>query len=328
MNSGALRIGIIAPSSPVPMVELAAGVEILRREGLAVHVHEQCAEQHFTFAGTDRQRCDALLELAYAPDIDVIWCARGGYGATRLLPMLDVTRARGVPPRKLFVGYSDVTALHEYVRTRWGWLTLHADMPSSTTFGLGDPLHWQSTLTLVMAHAPPTPWLPPLQFITAPPSDPIEGPLIGGTLTLWACLAGTPYAPDAYGKMLFFEDVGERWYRIDRMVTQLRQSGAFDGAQAIILGDFKDCDDEIHRVRRDATSDEKVPLRPFYQPDHAIREIFSNLGLPVARGLPVGHGPNFAPLPLGATYRLSPDGHLSLLHWNWLRSSPLGAIAE
>jgi muramoyltetrapeptide carboxypeptidase LdcA involved in peptidoglycan recycling len=81
-------------------------------------------------------------------------------------------------------------------------------------------------------------------------------------------------------------------------------------------------------IRRDVTSGDKFPLRPFYQPDAAIREIFGNLGLPVARGLPVGHGPNFAPLPLGATYRLSPDGHLSLVHWTWLRSSPPGAIPE
>jgi muramoyltetrapeptide carboxypeptidase len=329
MSGGAVRVSVIAPSSPVPMVELAAGVEILQREGFTVRVHDQCARQHFTFAGTDRERVNALAALAYAPDIDVSWCARGGYGATRLLPLLDdITRNRGVPPRKLLVGYSDVTALHEYVRTHWGWATLHADMPASTTFGHFDRVQWEATLGFVRGQSPQTPWPTPLEFLTDPPGDPIDAPIIGGTLTLFACLAGTPYAPDTHGRILFFEDVGERWYRIDRMVTQLRQSGAFDGARAIILGDFKDCEDDVHRVRRDATSNDQVPLRPFYPPDHAIREIFGTLNLPVARGVPVGHGPNFAPLPLGATYRLSPDGHLSLLHWNWLRSPAPRAIAE
>src|SRR5687767_4258042 len=189
MTRAALRVGIIATSSPVPMVELTAGVEILRREGFNVIVHDQCAMQHFTFAGTDRERCSALTGLAYAPDIDVIWCARGGYGATRLLPLLDDgTLERGVPPRKLLVGYSDVTALHEYVRTRWGWTTLHAAMPASTTFGQFDSLHWQSTLKFVRGHPSPTPWPTPLEFITPTPGVVIEGPLIGGTLTLFACL--------------------------------------------------------------------------------------------------------------------------------------------
>jgi muramoyltetrapeptide carboxypeptidase len=325
-----VRVGVIAPSSPVPRVELSQGIEHLRREGFDVRVHEQCGQQHFTFAGTDDKRCAALLDFAFDPGVDVIWCGRGGYGATRLLPLLDaVTRQRGLPPRKLLVGYSDVTVLHEYARTRWGWATLHAAMPASESFGQFDPVHWQATLQLVRGQPVQTPWPAPLEFIHHAPSEVIEGELVGGTLTLWACLAGTSYAPDARGgKILFFEDVGEPWYRIDRMVTQLRQSGAFDGARAIILGDFKDCRDEVHTVRRDPASDEKVPLRPFYEAREAIEQIFGAFPIPVAVGLPVGHGPNYAPLPLGAKYSLAPDGQLSLHQWGWLESPSAGAVAE
>jgi muramoyltetrapeptide carboxypeptidase len=311
------------------MVELAAGVERLRPEGFDVRVHAQCARQHFTFAGTDQERSGAFVEYAYAGDVDVIWCARGGYGATRLLPTLDaVTRTRGKPMRKLLVGYSDVTVLHEYVRTRWGWATLHAAMPASVSFGQFDPSHWEATLRLVRGEPVDTPWQSPLGFVGVGPVESIEGELVGGTLTLWACLMGTPHAPNGRGKILFFEDVGEAWYRVDRMVTQLRQAGAFDGVRAIVLGDFKDCKDEVHMVRREAGSEAKVPLRKFFKVREAVEEIFGQLGVPLARGLPVGHGPNFAPLPLGARYRLSPDGRLSLLQWDWHASRPAGAVAE
>ena len=102
-----MRIGIIAPSSPCGQVELELGVERLARDGFDVIVHPQCARRHFTFAGTDDERAGALCELAYDGDIDAIWCARGGYGAARLLPMLEtMTAERGVPPRD-FAGRHD-----------------------------------------------------------------------------------------------------------------------------------------------------------------------------------------------------------------------------
>jgi muramoyltetrapeptide carboxypeptidase len=135
---------------------------------------------------------------------------------------------------------------------------------------------------------------------------------------LWACLMGTPYAPDSRGKILFFEDVGEAWYRVDRMVTHLRQAGALEGVRAIILGDFKDCKDEVHMVRQEADGEQKVPLRKFFEEREAVEEIFGQLRVPVARGLPVGHGPNFAPLPLGARYRVGLDGNFELVKWDWL----------
>src|SRR5689334_5353815 len=99
------RIGIVAASSVVPPVEFEAGVAHLRDNGFDVRVHGAVLRQHFTFAGTDEQRAGALVEFAHDPAIDVVWLARGGYGATRLLPMLDrLTATRGKPPRKLLVG--------------------------------------------------------------------------------------------------------------------------------------------------------------------------------------------------------------------------------
>ncbi|MGE5612072.1 MAG: S66 peptidase family protein [Bacillota bacterium] len=313
----------MATSSVVPIVELELGVARLRDAGLSVRVHEQCSRQHFTFAGTDPQRAEAFFEYATSQDIDVIWCARGGYGATRILPLLEqMTRERGKPPRKLLIGYSDVTALHEFVRKRWDWCTLHATMPGALNFDQIHPIEWRATLDWVRGLATETPWPEPLKFLTPCPAQPLEGELVGGNLTLWACLAGTPYAPSAAGKILFFEEVGEPWYRIDRMITQIEQAGMLAGAQAILLGDFKDCRDETHRVLKQPGSIEKAPMRPSYSQTQALEEIFGALGqrlaIPVATGLPAGHGPHFAPLPLGAHYQLSPQGTLYLTQWDWL----------
>src|SRR4051812_48362014 len=121
-----MRVGIFAGSSVVPAFEFERGVQHLRARGFDPVVHEQVLTQHFTFAGNDEARAAAIYSYATDPTIPVLWAARGGYGAARLLPLLEALTARhGVPQqRKLLVGYSDVTILHEFVRQRWGWSAL------------------------------------------------------------------------------------------------------------------------------------------------------------------------------------------------------------
>src|SRR5260221_7836802 len=140
-------IALVAASSVVPRLDLQAGVDRLRAAGLDAVIHPQCFETHFTYAGTDQQRAAALWEVANDDRFDVVWLARGGYGAARLLPLLDdLTTAHGPPPRKLLVGYSDVTVLHEYARTRWHWPTLHGPMPSARNFRTYHPIHLPALL--------------------------------------------------------------------------------------------------------------------------------------------------------------------------------------
>jgi muramoyltetrapeptide carboxypeptidase len=337
-----MRVGIVAACSAVGQVELALGTEMLRESGFEVKVHPQCARQHFTFAGTDEERAEAFYEYAIDDGIDVIWCARGGYGAGRLLPILrKLAEQLGAPSeRKLLVGYSDVTMLHEFVRKDWSWGTLHAPMPAANLRALRSE-EWTAIVDLVGGRATTPPWQQTrLRFLTDPPSQPIRAELIGGNLSLWTSLAGTDFQPRARRRILFFEDLSERPYRIDRMLTQVVQSGMLDGAAAIVLGDFTDCDDENNqclktpaddeswqRLRRgDWSSAERMPLRKVYSLDEALGEIFGTvgrrMGIPVAAGLPVGHGPNFSPLPLGARYELRPEGSLRLMSWKWLRTSP------
>jgi muramoyltetrapeptide carboxypeptidase len=337
-----VRVGVVAPCSPVGQVELGFGIEVLREAGFEVKVHPQCAKQHFVCAGTDQERAEAFFEYAYDPEVDVIWSARGGYGAGRLLPLLaEMSQSRGKPaqnPPKLLVGYSDVTMLHEFVRKHWGWATLHAPMPAANLRTL-KPEEWRAVVELVKGHMLPIPWQQTrLTWLTDPPAAPIRAELIGGNLSLWASLAGTDFQPRCRGKIIFLEDLAEKPYRIDRMFTQVVQAGMMNGVVALVLGDFTDCADENVmvlkqpddnasrlRLRGDWSSGQRVSLRRTYSLDESFDETFGAVGrrmeIPVARGLPVGHGPNFSPLPLGARYEVSPDGSVELRRWRWLRKS-------
>ncbi len=333
-----LRIGIVAPSSAVPPVEFALGMERLKESGVTVFVHPQADRQHLFFAGTDTERATAFYEFALNSNFSVVWCARGGYGAPRILPLLDrLTAERGIPEKKLLVGYSDATALLEYVRTHWNWATLHAPMPGLREFsGMGRP-EWEALLKLVrgktVARIPALRGR--LKFVGKRPAQAVEAPLVGGNLAVWASLLGTPFSPRARGRILFLEDITESLPRIDRMAHQLLASGVLEGVRAIILGTFHHCDDAVSsvllsvpsaRLRRRVVSRPKPselgPLRERISRRAGLSAIFGELGerlrVPVAMGLPVGHGTDgMSPLPLGAKYRLEPSGRLSLVKWDW-----------
>lgn len=337
-----MQIGVVAPSSKLPMIEFRMGLEKLREAGMNPIVHPQCKKSHLFFAGTDAERAQAFFDYAMDPRFLVVWSARGGYGAARLLPYLEqMTAERGIPDRKLLVGFSDATALQEYVRNRWGWDTLHGPMISMRKFCVQKRDEWNSLLYFVQGRTEGKPVKAPwekkaLKFINAAPKAPIEGELTGGNLAVWTSLIGTPFAPQSKGKLLFLEEVDEPLYRIDRMLQQMAQAGAFKDVKAILLGNFMNCKDIVARnlsvMPKNAASMERMinnpkpeelkPLRKKLDERRGIHQIFGELGdrlgIPVAAGMPVGHGPEIAALPLGADYRLDRKGNLRLLNWAWM----------
>jgi muramoyltetrapeptide carboxypeptidase len=328
-------IGVIATSAAVPQIELEYGVQRLLDQGFEVRVHPAVSRQYRFFAGTDLERATALLEYARDPSIDIIWCARGGSGAARVIEI--VSRARGIPRGKLLLGYSDVTALLEFTRTQWGWQTVHSPMPGTREFSLLPDQDWKALMGVVRAFTSERP-LPAfshrLQYIgPVRPKAAIEAPLVGGNMTVWDTLVGTPFEGITRGRIVFFEDVTEGWYRIDRMLQHLRITGALKGARALVLGTWSDCTDSAMKVLAERVPEshsqiealrnpEKFgiplkPLRPTYQPEVLLEEVFGEFsertGIPVAQGLPAGHGPRYAPLPLGRKWRLARSGRLSLV---------------
>ncbi|WP_428389812.1 LD-carboxypeptidase [Mucisphaera sp.] len=336
------RVAIIAPSSVVPQVELELGLNRIREAGFSLTVADQVSQTWYLHAGTDGARAEAIYDAARNPDIDILWCARGGYGAAKLLPLLkEKSDKHGVPPRKLLIGYSDITALHAFVADHWNYHTLHANMPASLSFNTMTPAEFDTTIAWAKGQAHPCAWDGlQLRWLTDAPSQPISGPVVGGNVSVWNSIYGTPWEPKSIaGKILFFEDLNEHHYRLDAMVTQIIQAGGYDNLAAIVLGDFSNGKDEAGSCLQTppepsellALAEQGVshlpperikPLRPNVTQDEALEHLLvapaRDRGIPVAAGLPVGHGPGFAPLPLGATFQLTPQGEFNLTHWDWL----------
>ena len=335
-----VNVGVIAPSSMVSMPELQAGVEVLNKHGVEVKVHPQCREQHLFFAGKDELRAKAFWEFASHSDFSVLWCARGGYGAQRIIPFLEEwSRQEGIPQPKLLVGYSDATALMEYVRSRWSWNILHAPMPGKKEFIDQTPRELSTLMNWVKGLKAPPAWEgETFRFLgQRKPDIPLRAPVVGGNLSVWASLIGTHFEPLCDQKrFLFFEEVGEPLGRIDRMVQQLFQSGALQNVRGLLLGSFHQCEDHVPQAwvtqpkpsnfqkdRDEPTSPQsKGPIRKPVLLRQFLAETFgqlgNDLGVPVLYGLPMGHGNQQAALPLGAEISLTPQGELQLSHWSHL----------
>lgn len=311
-----MNISVVGLSSVVPLQFLDKGIRILQREGFDVKLHPQTKKKHLFFAGTHEDRAQAFLDLAYSDDVDIIWCARGGYGANHLLPYIaDATQQRGVPEKpKLIVGYSDPTVLFPFLRSEWDWSTLHAPMVGSEEFSKIAPRFRRSLFALIHGERPSAHLAKHLQLLSSSANRSVTGRLLGGNLAVWTSLLGTPFQPNTDGAILFFEDIGESLSRIDKMVEQNFQAGVFDEIRAIVLGQFTDCNDRVPPVlekRRTQVSQRKAFIEIF-------GKLGDRLGIPVWSGVASGHGGGHEPLPIGGVYELNSRGKLSLSSWNWL----------
>ncbi|MEU6219398.1 LD-carboxypeptidase [Streptomyces sp. NPDC047022] len=281
------RVAVIAPSGPVLEERLAAGLDILRAWGLDPVMAPHVLDRHPRFpyfAGTDADRAADFQAAWCDPDVSAVLCARGGYGAQRIVDLLDWDALRAAGP-KVLVGFSDITALHEAVAARLGLVTLHGPMVSAETFlkNARTQDHLRATLfepESVMAIASPgTPLVP----------GRARGVTLGGCLSLLATGLGTPYARrGTAGGLLMIEDVGEDAYRIDRTLTQLLRSGWLDGTGGIVLGSWEECG-----------------------PYELLREVFidrlGGLGIPVVEEFGFGHGEGALTIPLGVGAELDAD---------------------
>lgn len=288
------RVRVVAPSSPFPPERLTRGVERLRAAGFDVEDTSQVLRGGYAYLnGSDEQRL-ADLEEALASDADIVWLARGGYGLTRILSRLTLSEG----PLPVVVGFSDATALLSLLFRR-GYKSVHG--PLATTLADEPDDSFQHLLRVVDGRARGT-LLDGLRVLAedAPAQD-IEGLLFVANLCVLSHLAGTPSAPKLAGTVLVLEEVGERPYRIDRMLTHLLESGMLDGVLAVVVGHLTGCE-EPDGGPRGVPSAEAVFV-----------ERLSSRGVPVLGGLAVGHAtPNLA-LPVGARARLSVRGDAATL---------------
>ncbi|MEV0391081.1 LD-carboxypeptidase [Nonomuraea sp. NPDC050643] len=260
-------VAIVSPSGPAAAVLLGRGVE--RIEGLGLKVvtgaHALDRQRLDYLAGDDAARAADLQAAWCDPAVSAVFCSRGGYGAGRLLGLLDwdAMRAAG---RKVLIGSSDITALHNAFAIELGVPTVHGPMVACDVIA-GDehgpePLTWESLRAALFGASEPVRG----DRVLAPGRA--EGVLTGGNLSLLASMCGTRWQPSFEGRIAFLEDVAEEPYRIDRMLTQLLQAGAFDGVRGIALGSWVGCGD----------------------PYPVLEDRLGSLGVPVVAGLAAGHG--------------------------------------
>lgn len=278
------RVAMISPSGPLQGPhELERAVATAESLGWAVQVGHHALRRTGYFAGDDAQRGDDLLAALHDEAIDGIWCLRGGYGAARLLPRLSPELLRRHP--KALIGYSDITALHAAWQ-RAGLMSYHGPTARS-------PLSAFSRVSMVRAvqdGADSCGEAPQARIVR---SGRATGRLAGGNLALVSSLCGTPWAVDFRGAIVVLEDVGEATYRLDRMLTQLRLAGAFDGCVGVAFGQCTECPD---------TTDDGTRTI-----DAIVTELADALQVPTLHGIPVGHISDQWTIPLGALATLDVD---------------------
>ena len=270
-----------AVSGPVDLAKLERGLAYLRGRGYRVREASNLRARDGFLAGRDAERAAGYRQLLEDPAVDAVFFARGGYGSSRIFKLLDGEGLRVHP--KIHLGSSDLTALFAYLRRHGDLVTFYGPMVSTD---MADPsasgLDWER----VLAGGAPEPYRFSVSDVLSPGTA--EGPLLGGCLSLLASLCGTDEAFSGSGAILFWEDVGEEPYRLDRLLTQLERSDTLTGLRGMVIGS----------VLPGVGSDSPDRIREY------LRRRFRDAPYPVAMSFPAGHCPSPRTLPLGARVRL------------------------
>ena len=283
-------IAVIAPAGPTTAERLPRVAPWIEARGWRAQIGPGCHHHEGYLAGLDDARLADLHAALASPEVAAIWCLRGGYGSGRLLPRID--RALVRQARKLLIGYSDITALHALWQLE-GLPSLHAPMLTSDMLQDGREADAEALTTLLRdGLRAGTVWQPALAPGALRVPGIVEGPVVGGNLSLVNALLATPAAVPVAGAILFLEDVNEEPYRVDRLLCQLRDAGVLAAAAGFLVGSFTGGD----------------------APDAVLAEYLGGLKKPVLGSWPSGHGTPNRPLPLGLRVRLDAGaGTLTIL---------------
>ena len=263
------RIALVAPASSAQPDRIANGIANLQGRGFQVIPATHANGKHLPyFSASTKNRLRDFTDSFTNPDIDAIFCIRGGYGSNYLLPHLQLSQIQISP--KPFLAYSDLTAIQTWLLDQTGLVAFHGplvagdfDRPNGV-----DEASFHAALTGGLVHAGPEQGLRTLRPGTA------TGTIYGGCLSILTASLGTPYAPQTEGKLLFLEDVAAKPYQVDRMLRQLILAGKFQGVQGFIFGEMLDC------------------ISPGADPnliEKVILDVLAHFHVPIAFGLRSGH---------------------------------------
>lgn len=286
------KVALIAPSSSQPAERLEAAMESVFAFGLEPVLYNSCTQEYGFLAACDDVRASDINKAFADPAIDGVICIRGGYGAHRLMPLIDFDMIKNNPKRLL--GYSDITALHIQLNQRCGMVSWHTPMPGTewykgldeyTAAGVRQALFGEVEMQL----ANPT----GAEMETLVPGK-AEGRLVGGNLSLVVATLGTPYEIDTKDKILLLEDVDEEPYTLDRMFVQLNHSGKLQQAAGLLIGPFTNCEGKKEK--------KCLPIQT------VLQELVASVGKPAITNLQCGHVLPTMSLPLGAMASMDATG--------------------
>lgn len=283
-------VGIIAPAGILTEKRVQQAVEEVERLGYKVKLGKNILKTYGYLAGTDQERLEDLHEMFADNNVSMVWCGRGGYGCTRLLDSIDFKLIKNNP--KIFMGYSDITALHNAFYQCADLITFHGPIAASKHNDFSEKLIFDLIERNTIDGAQILSDLPKQEF----PSDhhqleimipgKAEGEFVGGNLSLVAAMMGTKYEINLKGKILFLEDIDEEPYSIDRMLTQVIGSQHFMDLSGIMLGQFTAC---VAKNPENSLTTKEV-----------LRDRLANCKFPIIAGLPFGHVPHNMTIPIGA----------------------------
>lgn len=295
LRAGA-RVALVAPAGPLTPEAVDRALDRVRQWDWEPRLGAHARGRQGYLSGSDAERAGDLNDALRDPSVDAIWCLRGGYGTMRILDAIDWSSLVARP--RPIIGFSDNTALHLAIQ-RQGIVSFHAPHPAAEEF----PAFSADLLRRVLTEPDAAGTLPSPESAEAPVTTirggTVEGPLVGGNLSLLAATLGTPIALRSRGAILCLEEVGEPGYRVDRLLTQLRLAGVLQGIAGIAVGRFN------------GTSPEAADLPSV---NEILQDRLGDLQLPVAAGFPFGHVAENWTLPLGVRARFDADaGTLTLL---------------
>jgi len=285
-------IGIISPSSsPDDLFKINKGVSYLESLGYKVKVGKNVGNHHGYLAGTDEQRINDLHSMFADKNVKAIICVRGGYGSSRLLDKIDYKLIAHNP--KIFVGYSDITALQMAFLVKTGLLTFAGPMLAVDFYNSVSPNTEEMFWALVTSNKKfGRIKLPENEKTFTIVKGSAKGRIAGGNLSTLVSLTGTEFFPDMKNKILLLEEVGEAPYRVDRMLNQLRLAGVLNRISALVLGAFTDCI-------------ESDPEKKTLSLGEVVSDYVEKLKMPVIYNFKHGHIKDNITVPLGANIKLN-----------------------
>ena len=288
-------IGLVTPGSPISEEQLHDCIFKLEEMGFRTTHMDSVLSEYGYLAGKDRERADELMEMFTREDVDAIWCVRGGYGSIRILDLLDYELIRRNP--KVFIGYSDITALITAIYQEAGLVTFHGPV------GISDFNRFNRKSIKNVLLEPLPEYKYPYKRDKGTKDNPefdrytlqggqAEGILMGGNISVLDSIIGTRFEPDFEGKLVYLEEIGEKTYRVDKMVFHLLSGTNLPQAAGIVMGVFGDCN---------------VNEEPTLSLKEALDDLLRPLGIPVSYGLSFGHILRMLTIPTGIRAALDAD---------------------